>query len=759
MLRLLLIQCFLLIAITGIGNTIIVKNWDELTMANKQAKPGDIIVLQNGEWKNGTLLLNCNGTREQPITFKAQTPGKVVITGKSKLLLGGNYIIIDGLNFSNGYAGKDAIIKFSIDKDKIATNCRVTNTVINDFNNPLRLEENYWVAFYGKNNRVDHCSFLNKKNIGVLMAVILEDERSRENFHLIDHNYFGFRLPLASNGGEMIRVGVSEHCEFNSNTQIVDNFFEHCDGETEIISIKSCRNVIRNNLFKECQGAVVLRHGNYNTVQNNVFIGNNKEGTGGVRIINKGQWVVNNLFYKCRGKDFRSPLSIMNGVPNSPANRYVAVTDAVVANNSFFECSSIGFCEGSDTERSQVPDNVQFLNNIFLNSKDSLVYRTSDDISGIHFAGNLVSNNVTQKLIRGYSKTTLLTQKAGTISIPDGRKNGKNILSDSIQSASRTRLGSVLSSVPGFMDAKQILQIEATAYSGCGAKWNMSKNAVQKKKQVKADCKTTNDIIQQLTENTGVDLIINLTGKEYLFSSPLTISSNLVITSSQKTSIRFSTAAEYNSFLLQLNAGKTLSLSNIKLDLVAANMTTFITTDTSGSSNHNNFSMRNCSIENLNGNFFTAAKSSVSDSIIINNCTFINGHGVLFSFTTESDKRGYYNVEKLTITNNSISNYKGPILSMLRSGNDESTMGPQLVFSKNKINNCITGQDEALINLAGTQYSVFEKNIFSNSNPGKTILQYEDIVRAIHFFRQNKISGSGKTIFNKFVLEENNSIE
>ena len=759
MIRLLLMKCSLLIAITGIGNTILVKNIEELKTANKQAKPGDIIILQNGEWSNVTMSLNCNGTKEQPITFKAQTPGKVLITGKSKLLLGGHFIVIDGLNFSNGYAGEDAIIKFSIDKNEIAGNCRVTNTLINDFNNPGRLDENYWVAFYGKNNRIDHCSFFNKKNIGVLMAVILEDARSRENFHSIDHNYFGFRLPLASNGGEMIRVGVSEHCEFNSNTQIVDNFFEHCDGETEIISIKSCRNIVRNNLFKECQGAVVLRHGNFNTVQNNVFLGNNKEGTGGVRIINKGQWVINNLFYKCRGTGFRSPLSIMNGVPDSPANRYVAVTDAVVANNSFFECTPIGFCEGSDTERSQPPDKVQFLNNIFLNSMDSLVYRTSDDISGIHFAGNLVSNKVKQSLITGYSKTSLLTQKAGTIVIPDGGKVAKNSVSDSIQSASISRLGTALSSIPGFADAKRMLQIEATAYSSCGAKWHTTKEVVQKKKQVKADCKTTKDIIQQLTKNSGGGLIINLTGKEYHFSSPLTISSDLLITSSQKTSITFSTSSVNNGFLIQLKAGKTLSLHNIKLDLATANMTTFITTDTSGSSNHSTFSMSNCHIENLNGNFFTAAKSTVSDSIIINNCTFNNGNGILFCFNTEGDKKGYYNVEKLKITNNTISNYTGPILTMLRSGNDESTMGPLLVFSKNKINNCFTRQDAALINIVGTQHSVIEKNTFSNSNPGKIVLQFEDIVRAVHYFRENKITGSGKNILNNFVIEENNIIQ
>ena len=312
-LRKFLLGSSLLISLISTAKTIVVKNQDELTTANKEAKPGDVVILKNGEWKSVSLYLDCKGTKAKPVTFKAETNGKVVITGHSQLNIGGNYIVVEGLYFTNGYSGSASVITFRNNKDEIANNCRVTNTVIDDYNNPKRLDENYWISFYGKNNRLDHCSFFNKKNIGVLLAVILDDSRSRENFHSIDHNYFGVRIPLASNGGEIIRVGVSEQCQYNSNTQIVDNYFEHCDGETEIISIKSCQNTIRNNLFKECQGGVVLRHGNFNTVENNIFLGNDKEGTGGVRIINKGQWVVSNLFYRCRGVGFRSPMSIMNG--------------------------------------------------------------------------------------------------------------------------------------------------------------------------------------------------------------------------------------------------------------------------------------------------------------------------------------------------------------------------------------------------------------------------------------------------------------
>ncbi|MEI9955574.1 MAG: chondroitinase-B domain-containing protein [Ferruginibacter sp.] len=91
------------------------------------------------------------------------------------------------------------------------------------------------------------------------------------------------------------------------------------------------------NVFKECQGGVVLRHGHYNVVENNFFLGNDKPGTGGVRVINRGQWIVIILFVNAVAFGFRSPLSLMNGVPNSPAFRYVAVTEAVIMNNSFFQ--------------------------------------------------------------------------------------------------------------------------------------------------------------------------------------------------------------------------------------------------------------------------------------------------------------------------------------------------------------------------------------------------------------------------------------
>jgi poly(beta-D-mannuronate) lyase len=735
---------------------VFVNNAGELKTANKNARPGDVVILKNGEWNNVDIRLDGRGTKEQPIIFRAETAGKVVITGKSSLRLGGDYITVDGLYFTKGHAGDDPVINFRVNKDQLANNCRVTNTMINDFNNPERMEENYWVSFYGKNNRLDHSSFFNKKNMGVLLAVILDDERSRENFHSIDHNYFGFRLPLASNSGEIIRVGVSQHCEFNSNTQITDNFFEHCDGETEIVSLKSGSNVIRNNLFKECQGAVVLRHGNFNTVENNVFLGNNKQGTGGVRIINKGQWVVNNLFYQCRGTGFRSPLSVMNGVPNSPAFRYVTASDAVIANNSFYDCAPLSFCEGSDTERSEPPFNIQVINNLIYNRKDSNTLFTYDKMDGFHFSGNVVGQDTRQALLPGFRRTSLTIQKANSIFIPLASQKVNNTISDSLQSMAASRIKGRLSVVPGFSNSQAFLQLEANAYRSAGAKWFTKNSLTQHKKTVLVNCASVEEIRQQLDNNNNNNLVINLTAPRYHFTAPLNITSNTGFKSNPNAVTRFSTGTQALPFLIQVKGGSSLVLMHLNLDLRNVKSSAFITTDTSGSSDHSNLEIVNCQVSNYSGNFLYAAKSSLADSITVSANGFTNNKGTLFAFTGETDKKGYYNVELLKITNNTIRNHEGQVLAMLRSGNDESTMGPSVVFSSNIIDNCNTPNKQPLFHLYGTQLSVFSANKFIKSNSTGTILQFEDIVRARHLMRMNNFTNSGTVRANKFVESRGN---
>ena len=267
---------FLLLVAPAFAKKIPVKNLEELDAANRSARPGDTVELRNGVWMDALIKLDAKGTENQPIIFKAQTNGRVIMSGASQLRIGGDWIVVEGWLFENGFTPDGPVIEFRTGRDRLANNCRLTQCVINDFNKPKRLDDDNWIALYGRNNRIDHCSFFNKKNLGVLLAVILDDERSRENYHSIDHNYFGIRPPLGSNGGEIIRVGVSQHAQFNSCTRITNNKFLNCDGEAEIISIKSCKNLIRGNLFQQSQGSVVLRHGDDNVVTDNLFLGYGK---------------------------------------------------------------------------------------------------------------------------------------------------------------------------------------------------------------------------------------------------------------------------------------------------------------------------------------------------------------------------------------------------------------------------------------------------------------------------------------------------
>ena len=90
-----------------------VKNIDELNKAVSQIKPGGEIVLANGVWKDVPIIFFGNGTQEAPITLRAETPGEVLIQGTSSLKLGGEYLVVDGLYFTNGSSPSEAVIQFS----------------------------------------------------------------------------------------------------------------------------------------------------------------------------------------------------------------------------------------------------------------------------------------------------------------------------------------------------------------------------------------------------------------------------------------------------------------------------------------------------------------------------------------------------------------------------------------------------------------------------------------------------------------------
>lgn len=402
--RLIILSVFHLLALQCTAGTILVKTPRELKTAVAEASPGDTIVLANGEWRDATLSVSGAGTSRNPIVIMPQVPGGVVLTGHSSLQLSGEHLVLRGFHFKNGFAPGKAVITFRSEDKMLANHCRITEVVIERYNPGDRSKNDNWVVIYGKHNRVDHCTFINKLNLGPVLVVTLDDLNSRENYHRIDSNYFKGRMPLGTNGGEAIRVGVSQHSRSASRTSITHNYFERCNGEAEIISVKSGENRIGFNTFFECEGNLVLRHGSNNTVEGNLFIGNNKPLTGGIRVINPGHRIFNNVFKDLTGTGIRAALAVMNGIPDSPLNRYHPVKDVDIHHNTFIHCRSIEFGVGKDDERTLPPELVQFRNNLILFSEGPL-YQDHNQEHTILFRENAVINAGAEYLPEGFTKT------------------------------------------------------------------------------------------------------------------------------------------------------------------------------------------------------------------------------------------------------------------------------------------------------------------------------------------------------------------
>jgi poly(beta-D-mannuronate) lyase len=136
---------------------------------------------------------------------------KRLLTGNSSLRLAGDYLVVSGLYFTDGYTATGSVIEFRKNEQLLANHCRVTNCVIENYSKPGRFDNDSWIVFWGKQNRMDHCTIGDKLNSGTTLIVELNDERSQQNYHSIDSNHFYRRSVLGSNGGELIRVGVSRY--------------------------------------------------------------------------------------------------------------------------------------------------------------------------------------------------------------------------------------------------------------------------------------------------------------------------------------------------------------------------------------------------------------------------------------------------------------------------------------------------------------------------------------------------------------------
>jgi len=662
-----------------------VSTQDEYEAAEKIAQPGDVIVLANGTWTDFDLVLEAKGTAAHPIFLIAEQPGKVVLSGQSSLRLGGEHLIVSGLVFRDGYTPRNEVISFRRDSETLAFNSRVTRTVIENYNNPDRTQRDTWVVMYGQNNVFDHNHLSGKLNSGPTMTVRLNTEDSQNNRHHIHHNYFGPRPVFGSNGGETLRIGTSHYSLTNSNTLVENNFFDRCSGEVEIISNKSGGNEYRGNTFYESRGTLTLRHGNDTLVENNLFDGNDAPYTGGVRVINAKQTIKGNLFRNLTGTRFSGALVVMNGVPNSPINRYHQVDGAVIEDNTFDQVSTIELGEGSDSERSAVPINSVFENNTVIGSRDRTPFNLYDDMSGIAFADNVTNLDPPAEIASGFKIAATSNSEAPAENITFGVDRSATGVDwyPKPSAASPFDGGKAIAVEPGI---NSISEAFALAEPG--------------------------DELVLAAGNYNEEKTINL-------QIPMTVRA------AEPGSVNLSFERR-NLFLLSSNGGLRLSGLNVTGASAPDNVgNSFIASSTRGGAGNHVVELSDMVFEDfvINRAFsiVAAAKGTFFDRVEVTNSSFKNISGVPFKFDVETDDFGIYNVEYLIIKDSEFSQLRSPVASVYRGGRDESTFGPHGWISGSSFSD-VGDEDTPLVVLHGAQNVKVENNIIDRSNPVRLVI-------------------------------------
>lgn len=654
----------------------------------KKAVAGDRIIIEAGTYRDVDLKWKAVGTKQAPITVEAK-PGTVLITGRSSLVMGGKHLVVSGLEFRNGYPSRRSVVEFAGGKD-FAQDCNLTRCVIDNYNTEDRSQSKSYIYLSGQRNRVDHCELLRKYNLGVTLLVNLNGANNLNNHHQIDHNYFGPREVYGSNGAEAMRIGTSQQSYETSATTVCDNFFDRCSGEVEVISIKSCDNIVRGNYLWECEGVVALRHGKRNLVENNTFVGNGKRNTGGVRVVDSDHVIRNNIFVSLAGQRFFSALGVMNAVPNSLPNRYVQVSDITITDNVYVDCTNLEFGTGADAERTSAPRSIDFKRNRLCVSGMQNPFQMVDKASEVRFADNIMNKNLE--------------------GLPSGIKIAKV----------------KLPMVPTYqqMISRTIGKLSETA------------------KTAKAEARTVMvakdaDLPQVLAQAEDGDSFV-LQGDEYKLVKTVLVQKNVTIRSaSGKTLLRsVGTSVPH---LMTIDNGGSLEVEGLvfdgRLEPGGSSPETGISTAKTMTTPYK-LKVNNCKFINFGENGCAAIrgqKSTFADSLIVTGCLIADCSGGGVDFASEKDDKGRYNAENMLIENCEFRRLLGTPVNVYRGGSDESTAGPYVTVRNCFFYDCCNKQRGSVLRLMGPQYLRVSDCQFFNSGRGGVSVRldetsWEDVV-------------------------------
>jgi poly(beta-D-mannuronate) lyase len=285
-----------------------VTNPRELRALSEQVAPGDQVVLTGSAWNDtGQIVFAAHGTEQRPVLIRPEDAGGGVFTGNSSVVFYGEHLIVTDLAFRNIPVSRTGTVIFRLGngQQRPASRSIVNRVRIENCNSPspddwptVRM---WYMTVYGPGNTVANSTFADMKNFGQMLAAQELPKEGLLQLHILNNRFVNRPMVDGQNGYELIQIGWSGELARSAGSLIQGNRVEAYNVEDEeIFTLKASDIFVRGNTFKECQGSLNLRTAARVLLEDNVFDGNNKPNTGGIRIEGQGHVVIGNVFRNLR---------------------------------------------------------------------------------------------------------------------------------------------------------------------------------------------------------------------------------------------------------------------------------------------------------------------------------------------------------------------------------------------------------------------------------------------------------------------------
>jgi len=371
------------------GKSHTVRSADEVNRLSGKLAPGDQLVLAaDGAWRDAQFKFEGHGTMDAPILIRPEKPGSVTLTGESTVRFHGEHLIVHDLAFRDIRTTTNNVVIFGVGNGEAnpANHClfhRLRFENCGSENAADRPKLHLWLmSMRGRGNTVAGCTFRGLRNIGQMLGAAELPLDGPQQLHVLDNHFIDRPYLDNQNGYEVIQIGWSGTRAAATGSLIQGNLFERCDGENELITLKASDIVVRDNRFIASQGVLCLRTARRVLVQDNLFDGQGRENTGGVRLQGDGHVLIGNTLRDLKKpKDYYAwPISLMAADletygETDQLGGYGRSRDILIIGNRFERCDQrIAVGIYARKEYPLLPKNIRVIDNAFVGMTKGSVF-------------------------------------------------------------------------------------------------------------------------------------------------------------------------------------------------------------------------------------------------------------------------------------------------------------------------------------------------------------------------------------------------